>query len=241
MKFTDEIPHVCCVYKITNTITNLILIGATTNLNKRINHYRNDVYRDNPLKHYNREFLQDIISYGINSFIVDIIEKYDKNISNIELKNNESKYIIQYDSINPNIGYNLRLDINGKYICNNSTRILKSKQLKQQWNNGIRSNHSNIMKEYWKNNTNRKNQQSKFFSDILTQYVYNIYKENVLIKEHIYYKELVDIGLKSVIGYFAKEDKILNKNNKDIIRKVAKVVYCKGYKVERIMINVLKI
>lgn len=64
--------------------------------------------------------------------------------------------IIQYDSINPNIGYNLRLDINGKYICNNSTRIL-------------------------------------------------------------------------------------NKNNKDIIRKVAKVVYCKGYKVERIMINVLKI
>lgn len=31
------------------------------------------------------------------------------------------------------------------------------------------------------------------------------------------------------------------KNNKDIIRKVAKVVYCKGYKVERIMINVLKI
>ena len=133
MKFTDEIPHVCCVYKITNTITNLILIGATTNLNKRINHYRNDVYRDNPLKHYNREFLQDIISYGINSFIVDIIEKYDKNISNIELKNNESKYIIQYNSINPNIGYNLRLDINGKYICNNSTRILKSKQLKQQW------------------------------------------------------------------------------------------------------------
>ena len=80
-----------------------------------------------------------------------------------------------------------------------------------------------------------------FFSDILTQYVYNIYKDNILIKEHIYYKELVDIGLKSVIGYFAKEDKILNKNNKDIIRKVAKVVYCKGYKVERIMINVLKI
>ena len=38
-----------------------------------------------------------------------------------------------------------------------------------------------------------------------------------------------------------KVDKILNKNNKDIIRKVAKVVYCKGYKVERIMINVLKI
>ncbi len=86
------------------------------------------------------------------------------------------------------------------------------------------------MKEYWKNNINRRNQQSKFFSDILTQYVYNIYKENILIKEHIYYKELVDIGLKYIIGYFAKEDKILNKNNKNYIEKLQKLFIVKDIK-----------
>lgn len=241
MKFTDEIPCICCIYKITNTISNLILIGSTTNLNKRINHYRNDINKENSLKYYNRRFLQDIINYGINSFIVDIIEEYDNDITNIELKNNETKYILQYDSINPNIGYNLRLDIDGKYICNNSTRILKSNQLKQQWSEGIRNNHSNIMKDYWKNNQDRKNKQSKIMSKALTKYVYNVYLDNKLIKEHILYSELSSMGLRSVIKYFADEDKKLNKDNNSILKKIAKIVYCKGYKVERIVANVLKI
>ena len=50
-----------------------------------------------------------------------------------------------------------------------------------------------------------------------------------------------ELGFKSAIKYFADEDKKLNKNNKSIIRKYAKVVYCKGYKIERIITNVLKI
>lgn len=241
MKLTDEIPSICCVYKITNTISNLILIGSATNLNKRINHYRNDIRKDNPLKHYNRRFLQDIIDNGIKSFVVDIIEEYNNDITNTELKNNETKYILQYNSINPKIGYNLRLDIDGKYICNNSTRILKSEQLKEQWSNGIRDKHSNIMKNYWKNNTNRKIQQSKVMSKALTKYVYNIYLNNELIKEHIYFAELSKLGFKSALKYFADEDKKLNKDNKTIIKKYAKIVYCKGYKIERIITNFLKI
>ena len=241
MKLTDEIPSICCVYKITNTISNLILIGSTTNLNKRINHYRNDIHKDNPLKHYNRRFLQDIIDNGIKSFTVDIIEEYNNDITNTELKNNETKYILQYNSINPKIGYNLRLDIDGKYICNNSTRILKSEQLKEQWSNGIRDKHSNIMKNYWKNNTNRKIQQSKVMSKALTKYVSNIYLNNELIKEHIYFAELSKLGFKSALKYFADEDKKLNKDNKTIIKKYAKIVYCKGYKIERIITNFLKI
>lgn len=236
MKFTDEIPHICCVYKITNIVSNLILIGSTTNLNKRINHYRNDIKKDKPLKYYNRKFFQDIINYGINSFIVDIIEEYNCNITDNELKNNESKYIIKYDSINPKIGYNLRLDINGKYICNNSTKILKSEQLKIQWENGIRDNHANIMKEYWKNNIDRKIQQSKIMSKNLTKYIYNIYLNDKIIKEHIYYNELAELGFKSAIKYFSDEDKKLNKNNKSLIRKYSKVVYCKGYRIERILL-----
>lgn len=241
MKLTDEIPRICCVYKITNTISNLILIGSTTNLNNRINHYRNDIHKDNPLKHYNRRFLQDIINYGIKSFVVDIIEEYNNDITNVELKNNETKYILQYNSVNPKIGYNLRLDLDGKYICNDSTRILKSNQLKQQWSEGIRNNHSNVMKDYWKNNQDRKNKQSKIMSKALTKYVYNVYLDNKLIKEHILYSELSSMGLRSAIKYFADEDKKLNKDNNSILKKIAKIVYCKEYKVERIVANILKI
>ena len=146
MKLTEKLPHVCCVYKITNTISNLILIGSTVDLNKRINHYRNDIKKGNPLKHYNKRFLKDIITYGINSFIVEIIEEYEYNINTTYLKNKESEYILQYDSINPEIGYNLRLDIDGKYICNSSTKSLKSEQVKAQWAFGIRSGHSDKLK-----------------------------------------------------------------------------------------------
>lgn len=235
MKFTDDIPHICCVYKITNIISNLSLIGSTKNLHNRINHYRNDIHKDNPLKHYNRKFLKDIINYGINSFIVEILEEYDYNINSVDLKNNETKFILKYNTNNPKIGYNIRLDVNGKYICNISTRILKSEQLKQQWRNGIRNNHSNIMKKYWNNNIERKAKQSKIMSNNLTKYVYNVYFNNKLIKEHIYFAELSKLGLKSVIKYFADEDKKLNKDNKNIIRKYAKIVYCKGYKIERII------
>lgn len=239
MKLTDEIPHCCCVYKITNTINNLIIIGSTKDLNKRVNHYRNDIKKENALKHYNKRFLNDIITFGINSFKIEIIEEYNNDIDNILLKNNESKYIIKYNSIDKTIGYNIRLDIDGKYICNNSTRVLKSKQLKNQWNNGIRDNHSNIMKDYWKNNSNRKEQQSKVMSKALTKYLYNIYLNGTLIKEHISFKELDDFGLKSAIVYFAKEDKKLNINNNTIFKKIAKVVYCKEYKVERIYYKII--
>ena len=241
MKFTDDIPNVCCVYKITNPINNRILIGSTKNLRNRINHYRNDVKKDNPLKHYNRLFLQDIMDFGLFSFNVDIIEEFNENITDKELKNKETEYILKFNSINPSIGYNIRLDIDGKYICNDSTRDLKRKQLKEQWSKGVRKNHSNLMKEYWKNNADRREKQGGLFSKYLTKYVYNIYKNNELIKEHILYKEIVDMGLASAIQYFAKEDKLINKNNNSIIRKITKVVYCKDYKVERIIARILKI
>lgn len=223
MKLTEEIPSICCVYKITNTITNLIIIGSTTNLNKRINHYRNDIKKDNPLKHYNRRFLDDIITYGINSFVVDIIEEFDNNITNVELKNKESNYILQYDSINPEIGYNLRLDIDGKYICNDSTRKLKSEQLKQQWSSGIRYSHSDKMTDYWSKNEERRITQANIMRKTLTKYVYNVLDayNNVVYKE-LTYNQLAYKGLKAACTYFKKD---------------VNVVRCKGWKVERIILR----
>lgn len=224
MKFTDNIPHVCCVYKITNTINNLIIIGSTIDLNKRINHYRNDIKKDNPLKHYNKRFLDDIIKYGIDSFNIEIIEKFNNDITNMELKNNESKYIIEFNSTNPNIGYNLRLDINGKYICNDLTKQLKSKQLSEQWNSGIRDSHSDKMKNYWENNETRRLDQANIMRKNLTKYLYNVKDvHNNIIYANLTYNELATKGLKCGAARCSQ----LKSN----------LVISKGYIIERIVLN----
>lgn len=224
MLFTEVIPNVCCVYKITNTKNNLILIGSTINLNHRINHYRNDINKNNPLKHYNKRLYDDIIKYGIESFVVDIIEEFD-NIDNITLKNKESEYIVKYNSIDSTIGYNLRLDINGKYICNDKTRELKSQQLKEQWANGIRNNHSDKMIDNWLNaGEGRRMQQANIMRKNLTKYYYNIYDANMkLLESNLTYGDLKLKSLHNVQAIFKTKCK--------------NIVWFKHRYIERVRIN----
>lgn len=238
MELSKEFKDLVCVYKITNVYNNKILIGSTINLYNRICHYRTDINKSNPLKHYNKTFYEDILKYGINSFIVSIVETFD-NISNVELKNKESYYIKLYDSINPNIGYNLRLDIDGKYIVNESTRLLKRKQTTEQWKNGIRDNHSNKLKDYWKNNDERKKQQSKIMHDNLTKYVYNIYDiNNNLLYNNIDYNKLVELNYNSAIySIHRRLKKNITVNGKSLYDKNKIKVKTKNVYVERIKIN----
>ena len=124
MQLKKDYKNVVCVYKITCKPNGKILIGSTTNLYSRINHYRNDVNKDNPLKHYNKAFYDDLIKYGITCFIVDIVEQFD-DISAIELKNKETYYMNLFNSLDSDVGYNIRQDVNGKYICADSTKETK--------------------------------------------------------------------------------------------------------------------
>lgn len=239
MKINDNIPEIICIYKITNLKTNRVLIGSTKNLHKRIIQYKYDILHQR-INTINKLFLQDIINENLNILNIDIIEEFD-DISEIELKNKETEYIIKYNSLDLNIGYNIRLDNNGKYICNLSTKKLKSKQLKQQWKFGIRNKHSNNMKNYWKNVSNeRKEQQSKIMSKNLTKYYYNIYdiREN-LIKKNVNYKELINITKsKTIPSLFAQKEKNINKNNKNIIKKCCyKIKYSNKVIIERKYIN----
>ena len=150
MKINDNIPEIICIYKITNLKTNRILIGSTRNLHKRIIQYKYDIIhqRTNAI---NKNFLTDLLNESLNILNIEILEEFDENISDVILKNKETEYIKKYNSLDENIGYNIRLDIDGKYICNLSTKLLKHNQLKEQWDSGIRDNHSNNMKNYWKN------------------------------------------------------------------------------------------
>lgn len=239
MKINGIIPEVICVYKITNLKTNLILIGSTRNLHKRIIQYKYDILHQRTLN-VNKNFLQDVLLYGLDNLNIDILEEFDKDITDVELKNKETDYIKKYNSIDCNIGYNIRLDFDGKYICNLSTKILKQEQLKEQWANGIRDGHANTMKNYWKNTSKeRVHQQSEIMTKNLTKYTYNLYTiKNELIHENLTYKQIKAIIGVRFISSFAQKEKIMNRNNDTLIKKhCSKIKYCNKYIIERKFIN----
>lgn len=97
-----------------------------------------------------------------------------------------------FNSLDSNIGYNIRQDIDGKYVCANSTKEIKRLQTFEQWHNGIRDNHSIKMQNYWKDNNTRKLQQSSIMSKNKTKYKYTIINKstNKVIKQDVGYTDL---------------------------------------------------
>ena len=192
MKNSNDYKNVKCVYKITCKVNNKILIGSTTNLYNRISHYIYDKNKSNALRHYNIYFYQDLIKYGIESFTIIIVEKFN-SISDIELKNKETYYMNLYNSLDRTIGYNIRQDINGKYICSDSTKEIKRLQTSKQWADGIRDAHSVKMQNYWKNNESRKQQQSSIMSKNKTKFKYTVINKITkdIIQNNVDYKDLI--------------------------------------------------
>ena len=189
MELKREYRNVICIYKITCLVNGKILIGSTTNLYNRVCHYRTDMNKSNPLKHYNKVFYNDLIEYGLSSFVVDIVESYN-NISDKDLKNKETYFMNLYDSLNPNKGYNIRQDIDGHCICADSTREIKRKQTSEQWKLGLRAGHSDKLKNYWKENNDRRKQQSSIMSANKTKYTYEVYNlKTKELKTNISYNE----------------------------------------------------
>ena len=239
MNLLDNAPNCICVYKITNVQNGKSIIGSTKNLYNRIRHYRYDINKENPLKHYNKEFLDDLIKYGLINFTFEILEQFD-NISDIELKNKETEYIYKYDTLNT--GYNIRIDIDGKYIRNNSTKEKQKLQITSQWKNGIRNNHSKKMQNYWNNTSKeRRTQQSEIMTKNLTKYSYDIYKNDEIIIKNGNYQDLVRLNLESCISNFARRiikdvveyNGFKFKVNPRYKREKRDEVFCKGYRIIR--------
>ena len=88
------------IYKITNIVNHKVYIGlTTTSLSRRWCAHVRDMKKDK------RHLYVSMRKYGINNFIIESIDESAKDLK--ELGKLERKYINEYNSRDPNKGYNL--------------------------------------------------------------------------------------------------------------------------------------
>ena len=102
-------------------------------------------------------------------------------------------------------------------IVHDLTRKKISERLKKEWKDGIRAQHSLKLSKKWKSTPERKMQQAKIMTNVLTKWYYKINNETLS------YQELVEKGYKNVIASFHK--------------KKSNIVKFKGQLIERVMTN----
>ena len=203
------------IYKITNLVNNKVYIGKTKDFYKRYFQYVSDV-RNSSKARINDYLLSSFIKYGFDNFKFEVVE-----FCNLDIISERELYWIQYfDSINREKGYNLRLDSSTGMIVHELTSKKISDRLKQEWETGIRSNHSDKLKKSWE--FRHRQEQSNLLSKTLTKYLYKITAPDSTILT-VKYSELTKLGLSNALTIF-------HKNKSDF----AKV---KGHFIERIRIN----
>ena len=201
------------IYKISNVVNGKVYIGKTKDFYKRYSQYVSAVKSKNK-NQMNEYLLNSFIKYGFDSFKFEVVEFCDLE----EIANRELHWILQFNSLNKEIGYNIRLDSSTGMITHPETSIKISNRLKEEWASGVRDGHSDKIKESWKSRD--RDEQSRIMSKALTKYKYIVTRDGV--SEVLLYNELLTKGLGNSISSFH--------------RKKTNTVVCKGYIVERILI-----
>ena len=213
------------IYVIKNLINGKIYVGKSKNIYKRIHQHLYDIKTKDRNYNENPHLLNSINKYGVNNFDYYVIESFEicENIEQI-LSEKELYWMNELNTLNPEKGYNLRFDSDGKCFCSDETKEKISNRLKNEWENGIRDEHSDKMKEYWKNNDERKIKQSQIMSKNKTKYYYIIYNpDGTLITNNGNYSTLKELGLTNAPTQFSR-------HKKDDI-------FCKKYRVIRKLIT----
>lgn len=122
------------IYKITNTVNGKIYIGKTINFRKRYERYKS-AYKRRDVRHINQYFINSIEKYSPEKFTFKVIELCSSEL----LAEKELYWMEFYNSTNPDIGYNLRLDSSTGMITHEKTREKISKRMKMEFETGIRS------------------------------------------------------------------------------------------------------
>lgn len=96
------------IYKLTNVVNGKIYIGQSKNIHLRMKYHMADSVRVNDPRG-NYPMYDDMRKYGFENFKLDIIELCEED----ELNELERKYILEYNSTDENIGYNLTAEAHG--------------------------------------------------------------------------------------------------------------------------------
>lgn len=231
MKILKENSNFPGIYVIKNSINGKIYVGKSKNCYKRLHQHLTDIRIDERNYNENPHLLNAFKKYGEDNFEYYIVEKFDSDDENLEklLADRELFWMKELDSLNKEKGYNLRWDSQGKCFCSEETKRKVGERAKKDWENGCHDDHSNKMKEYWKNNEERKKQQSEIMSKNKTKWIYTIYDpEGNLISDNADYSLLKELGLNTAAlsafskhkcnDVMAKKFRVIRRSNKDIVQ-----------------------
>jgi group I intron endonuclease len=204
------------IYGVLNLINGKIYVGKTKNFSNRFTSYKLD-FKNKRLNHMNNDLLYDMEKFGFENFNFITLEECSEEF----LFEKEFFWIESLKTCDDVFGYNLRRDCPEGMITHEKTSKKISNRLKKEWSNGLRSLHGEKLKDNWKNNTYRKDTQSKLLSKTLTKYEYVVIKDSV--ETIVNYKGLVELNLQTVLSNFH--------------RRKSDDVFCKGFRVIRRKIN----
>lgn len=166
------------IYAIRNLINNKLYIGKSVNIYERIRNHINLLNKSS--KEENLHLIRSWHKYKRENFEYIVLEDVEK--INSLLKEKELYWILHLNTIDRNLGYNLRLDSDTNCIMSEETKkrmsISKIKMYSDPNYDKMKHSHN-----YWKNNPEAKLEMAKNVSKSKQKYNFEQYdKSNNLIK-----------------------------------------------------------
>lgn len=188
----------CGIYCIKNIINNKVYIGKSKNIYYRIRQHLYDL-KNRRIENENTHLMASWYKYGNDNFEYTILEI----LNDEELcREREIYWMKYYKSLDRKYGYNFRQDSSTNMIVHPETSLKISNRLKKEWKSGIRNDHGKKLALNWKNNPNRKLEQSELLSNIKTKYIYKLYNINEDFIEECKFQRLKELNLQNVLASF---------------------------------------
>ena len=156
------------IYKIVNPFNDKVYVGQTINFGNRFVAYKS-AFKHRDKKHINPYLMNAFEKNGFENFYFKIIEfcKFENLIDR------ELHWILEFESNDPEKGYNLRMDTPEKMITHDLTRERMSQTRKKEYENGIRDAKevSEYFKQFWTIKENRE-QMSQSLHNSKSNYIF---------------------------------------------------------------------